>query len=251
MVDRARGPIQIAALRIGRTDVGAATALLDDDSLTLVMTIEPDEHPLRVKLSSIDSLHGNGDEIDIVLRDGTHVELRSNETGLRDDLLDRCRSLPELTRTLRAFGSSRRTSTRASEPGEQQRFFAPLLDARRSAAHAEGTAAIAAFSGSSLVAAFEATFKQFATERHAEPGPQRRALEAELVDAGEPLFDALRGLREAASAATASTDDLRLWRAWSAQLRIAFEMADRVWLAVDAALEESHRAAVLATRTRA
>jgi hypothetical protein len=32
-------------------------------------------------------------------------------------------------------------------------------------------------------------------------------------------------------------DDLRLWRAWSAQLSATFETADRVWLALDAALD--------------
>src|SRR5437879_1789087 len=204
MVDRARGPIQVGALRIGRTDVGAATALLDDDTLTLVMSVEPEERPLRVRLSQIDSLHGTGDEIDLVLRDGTHVCIVSPESGLRDDLLDRCRLIPELTRTLRTFGSSRRRrAVREADASEQQRFFAPFLDARRSAAHAERATAIAAFNGSALMAALEGTLKQFATDRHAELGPQRRALEAELIDASEPLFDALRALRESANPAMA------------------------------------------------
>jgi len=37
MADRARGPIPVSALRIGRTDVGAASALLDDDTFTLIV----------------------------------------------------------------------------------------------------------------------------------------------------------------------------------------------------------------------
>lgn len=244
MVDRARGPIQVGALRIGRTEVGAATALLDDDALTLVRAMESEERPIRLRLSSIDSLHGSGDEIDLVLRDGTHVTIVSPESGLRDDLLDRCRSIPELTRNLRVFGSSRRRAVRPMDATEQQRFFAPLLEARRTASNAEGAAAVAAFNGSALMAALEGTLKQFAADRHAEAGPQRRALEAELIDASEPLFDALRALRESAKAATAAADDLRIWRAWSSQLRATFETADRVWVAVDAALDEAHRASI-------
>jgi len=51
------------------------------------------------------------------------------------------------------------------------------------------------------------------------------------------LILALESLEEAAAAATESIDDLRLWRAWSSQLRATFETADRVWLLLDIALE--------------
>jgi len=44
-------------------------------------------------------------------------------------------------------------------------------------------------------------------------------------------------LRNAAREALASADDLRLWRAWARQLAATFDTADRVWLALDMALD--------------
>jgi hypothetical protein len=248
MGDRTHGPVPISSLRVGRTDVGAATAMIDDDALTLVVRAEREERSLRVRFATVDSVHVAGDEIDLVIRDGTHVMLAA-PPALRNELLGRCRSIPELTRTLRAFGSSRarRVGGRKTDATEQQRFFAPLLDARRAAGGADGNTAIRAFSGVLLADALTKTLKQFAADREPETGPARRALEAELVDASEPLFDALTVLRQSADAAIASTEDLRVWRVWSAQLRTTFETADRVWMALDAALDAAHHQAAVDT----
>jgi hypothetical protein len=46
-------------------------------------------------------------------------------------------------------------------------------------------------------------------------------------------------LRDAARDASASSDDLKLWRAWARQLASTFEIADRVWLSLDTALDAS------------
>ena len=154
-----------------------------------------------------------------------------------------------MTRTLRAFGSSRARRVapggRTTDATEQRRFFAPFLDARRAAAAVSGEAAIATFNGRALADALTETLKQFAADRQPEPGPARRALEAELVDASEPLFDALaRAARSRRTPRWPTTDDLRLWRAWSTQLRTTFETADRVWMSLDEALDVAHRQAV-------
>jgi hypothetical protein len=241
MSERVLGPVDIPALRIGRTDVGAAKGLIEDDSLVLTVRLEGVERNLRIRFASIDSVHRTGDEIELVVRDGTRVSISAPPgSALASELLGRCRSLPELTRTLRAFGSRR---ARPGSPGardtgdsEQQRFFAPLIDARRNAVAAEGSEAITAFNGSALMLALEQTLKQFAADRHVDVGPARRALEAELIDASEPLFDALRDLRHAAMDATELPDDLRVFRAWSTHLRATFETADRVWIAIDGVL---------------
>jgi hypothetical protein len=246
MSERAHGPVSITSLRVGRTDVGAATAAVDDEALTIVVRIDAEDRPLRLRFSTIDVVQVAGDDVDIVVRDGRHV-LFTAPADLRDALFDRARSLPELTRTLRAFGSSRGRRVgpggRATDAVEQQRFFAPLLDARRSAGAAAGDVALAAFSGEALANALTETIRQFAAERQTEPGPARRALEAELIDASEPLFEALLRLRDTADAALAAKHDLRLWRAWSAQLRTTFETADRVWMSLDEALDAAHRRA--------
>jgi len=55
----------------------------------------------------------------------------------------------------------------------------------------------------------------------------------------EPLQLALDGLRDAAREATASPDDLQVWRLWARQLATTFDTADRVWLALDTALDAS------------
>ena len=81
-------------------------------------------------------------------------------------------------------------------------------------------------------------------------GPAQRALEAELVDATEPLFEALRSLSASATAAIGDIDDMRLWRTWSRQLSDTFETADRVWVMIDEVLDSAHRTSAVTTSTR-
>lgn len=241
MMDRiGRGPIQLSATRIGHTELGAGAATIDDEALSIAMESSGDDAPLRIRLGSIDAVSLSGDELTIALRDGTQITLVSDHAPkLRDDLLARCRTLPELTHALRAFGSRRgRRGFRDSAPRDQQRFFAPFLEARRKAGGAGAPpAVIAAFDAASLIVALEATLDVFAAERHGDYAPARRALHAELMDLSEPLRLALDALQMAASQATTGADDLRLWRIWAMQLRDTFEAADRVWLTLDVALD--------------
>jgi len=228
-------------MRIGRADLGQGSAIVDEDVLTIVIRGPSGDRPIRVPLAMVDgaALSKGTDEITVALRDGTRIVLASpGSNQLRDDLLSRCRALPELTRALRTLGSRRGQSGRSTSPAEQQRFFAPLLQARRAAAAATTPASvIGAFDAKALATAYSKTLGEFAKERFAEVGPSRRALDAELSDVAEPLMDALQALGEAATTAGGSLDDLRLWRAWSGQLRTAFEVADRVWLSLDVALD--------------
>lgn len=253
MGDRTHGPVPITSLRVGRTDLGAASAVIDDECLILTVRVEGKERGLRLRFANVDTVHGAGDEIDLVVRDGTHVTIAAPD-DVRLEITSRCRSLPELTRTLRAFGSTRGRrggpGGRTTDASEQQRFFAPFLDARRAASGAAGNNAIEVFRRAALSEALAETLRQFAIDRQPAPGPARRALEAELVDASEPLFDALAALGESADAALAAADDLRLWRVWSAQVRATFETADRVWIALDEALDNAfrHAAAVEASK---
>ncbi|HEX4683927.1 MAG TPA: hypothetical protein VH277_14505 [Gemmatimonadaceae bacterium] len=230
----------LGALRIGRTNLGEAVLTIDDDALVFAVSGDHDELPLRVAHQSIDALRNTMSAIALTLRDGTMISI-DNQPHLADEIIGRCQSVPELTRTLRSFGS-RRGGRRVGDAdiargsAEQRRFFAPLLEARRNAMHSHGAAAIAAFDARALSASLEATLRGFSADRHAQPGPARRALEAELADLSEPLELALGELRRVSAEATAAANDLRLWRVWSAQLRATFEAADRVWMAVDSAL---------------
>jgi hypothetical protein len=242
MIDRARGPVSVTATRVGRKNFGAATAAIDDEALTIVPQAADEEAQLRVRLANIDGVSSSAGELIIALRDGTRLALSCDaHLELHDDLLVRCRALPELTRTLRGFGSRRGSrGVRDSAHRDQQRFFAPLLDARRKAwGTREPAATIAAFDAVSLAAGFDAILVSFATERHGDNAPARRALMAELIDLSELFREALDALKESAGEATAATDNLKLWRAWAMRLRATFETADRVWLTLDAALDAS------------
>jgi len=238
MIDRAAAPKFVVLTRIGRTELGETTVVIDEDALHVMM--RESDQLIRVPLTSIDGAVLAEGEILLALRDGTNITfVARTASALREVILGRCRALPELTHALRAFGSRRgHRSTRAIAADDQRRFFAPLLDARRQAGTANTSlAAVAAFDADALSRAFESELRGFAAERYGAHPAARRALEAELIDLSEPLQAALDGLRDAARNVTTSVDDLRLWREWARQLNATFEIADRVWLSLDVALD--------------
>ena len=129
MTERSRAPITIDATQVGRTDLGPSSVTLDDDALTII--VRGGESPTQIALAAIDELSLVDTQLELRLRDGTRVAFISRASGeLRDDLASRCRALPELTRTLRAFGSRRgQRGPKSSAASDQQRFFAPIARA--------------------------------------------------------------------------------------------------------------------------
>ena len=145
------------------------------------------------------------------------------------------RSLGGLTRSLRSLGSAR-----AAPGAEHDRFFQPLLNARRRAERAaDDSVRLAAFDADTLIRAYRAMLSELAKARRPASASARRALEEELLEISEPLFLALETLRDAAAAARDADDSDRLarWRAWGRQVRAVFAAADARWPAVRAALE--------------
>jgi hypothetical protein len=243
MADTPRGTIAVRAARVGRADLGEGTATVDDDVLTIIALAGGAERMLRIPLSAIDALAMDGDDLVVSVRDGRQVAIASAEVGrLRADVVARCFALPELTRTLRTFGSRRgQRGRRPNAAADQQRFFAPLVDARRAASKSSSPAeTIAAFESAALTKSVDDALHRFAVERFGQNAPARRALEAELVDSSEPLHAALRLLAERAAEAKERAEEIRAWRAWSLSLRDVFEAADRVWVALDVALDDAH-----------
>ena len=239
MIDRSREIVELVAVHLAGADLGRGTAMVDSDALTLVRR-DAEDRPMRVALSTIDAVMVNDDELALALHDGSTVRLAmASANRFAERLLAHCCTLPELTRTLRAFGSRRgQRASRLAGAAEQQRFFAPLVDARRQAVRAGSPFdAIDLFDAAAIGSAINATLSRFAAERYGESGPARRALEAELTDVAEPLHAALVVLGDAAVSARNANGDLRVWRAWCSALKITFEAADRVWLALDAALD--------------
>jgi len=149
--------------------------------------------------------------------------------------------LPELTLSLRSFGSHRRNSQpHAPISEEQERFFAPLLEARRQAAVATTAAAvIEAFDATRLLASIDAALLSFAAIRRAARPAARRAFEAELFDIAEPLREELQRLNDRAMEARESPTgrDRERWSAWLAQLRVTFRVADDSWPSLSATLD--------------
>jgi len=245
MTDGSRQSVPVKATRIGGAEIRGGTIMLEEDALIIVLPVNAEERPVRVPFATIDRIGVEEADVIVALIDGARIEVVAEGTAedLCDHLLARCCALPELTRALRAFGSRRRQRDRRGGGAvEQQRFFAPLVDARRNAAKATiPHDVVAAFDAEALGKAFDETLQGFATTRFGDYPPARRALEAELVDLAEPLHDALRMLDEAGTVARGAPRDLHAYRDWYARLRDTFEAADRAWLALDAALDSATR----------
>jgi hypothetical protein len=153
--------------------------------------------------------------------------------------------LPELTLSLRSFGSRRGGASAGdtAAQGEQDRFFAPLLDARRQAVSATSVReVVGSFDARRLVAAMDATIRALAAARFAARPPARRAFEARLFEIVEPLRTALLELRESGEevlTAGGGTEHAERWTAWVNTLRTTFRAADRAWAPLGAALRDS------------
>ena len=152
--------------------------------------------------------------------------------------------LPELTLSLRSLGSRRGAPNEsASLDEEQARFFAPLLDGRRTAAQATSRShVVAAFKAEQLLALFDDILRELAAVRFTTHASARRALEAELLEIVEPLHDALTVLASLAEAIPARQNAPvadEEWTLWLAQLRVVFRAADASWPALRVALASS------------
>ncbi|HSA54412.1 MAG TPA: hypothetical protein VLE53_01855 [Gemmatimonadaceae bacterium] len=138
--------------------------------------------------------------------------------------------IPEFTRGLRTLGSRRSGGHEG-----HLRYFAPLLYARRRLEdERELEQRLAAFDAAFLRERLEQILASLAQDAHPLQAPERRALEAELLDANEPVFAALNSLRDAASQFRQASDERRFdrWRAWVSAVAAVFADADRSWEAM-------------------
>lgn len=138
--------------------------------------------------------------------------------------------LPELTRGLRALGSSR-----VGAGSLQSLFFHSLLDARRRAAEARSAVlCLRAFDAAELGRALERAVERIVLHWPDEREPARRALRAELRERVRPFSVALAALSDRAAEAQKADEPARLaaWREWTAQLTATFVAADQCWIAI-------------------
>jgi len=137
--------------------------------------------------------------------------------------------LPELTRALRALGSSRRGGV------SQALLFHPLLEARRRAADARTPQGrVHAFDATDLARALDRAMERIVAEWPDNRPSARRALRAELIERVRGYSRALTALSERAAGAVDADETGRLdaWRSWTIQLAAVFDAADRCWISL-------------------
>jgi hypothetical protein len=221
--------------------LGPGTALVDEDVLRVLLLDAPDgEKAMQIRYDAIIGVGMSDGSVVVTCRDGRELVVATREaSSFRQGVLATCRSLPEVTRALRALGSRRGMGGARRNPGDSEgRFFAPLIAARRASMDArDATAVIAAFDARQLARGLAATIVAFAREQSAGHPARQRALEAELDDAVERLDESLKALAELADRAKADVDDLGRWRNWAAGVQRVFEAADRAWVTIEGILE--------------
>lgn len=226
---------------LGSKRLGPGTALVDDDMLRVLLLDAADgEKAVQLRYDSIVGIGMSDGAVMITCRDGRGFTAATSEASvLRQRLLAACRSLPEVTRALRALGSRRGVGGARRNPGDREgRFFAPFIAARRASMDArDAKAVVAAFEARELARALGATIRRFSVELGAGHAARERALEAELLDAVEQLDAELSRLDELASRALSDVDDLARWRSWAGGVQRVFETADRAWVTMEPVLE--------------
>jgi hypothetical protein len=142
-------------------------------------------------------------------------------------LVARACPVPEFTRGLRMLGSRRAGGHEA-----QLRFFAPLLQARRRVeVAADLEERLAAFDAQALSERWQQVASAIAAEAHPGSAPERRALEAELLEASEGTLEALNAVGQAATRFREAGAErcFDAWRSWASAVAAAFGQADRAW----------------------
>jgi hypothetical protein len=139
-------------------------------------------------------------------------------------------ALPEFTRSLRGFAS-----TRALGSLDHERVFAPLIAARRAAARVESVEGqLAAFDAARLRRALDTAIAAMCADRALKDGAERRALTARLTELAEPAFAAADRMEHAAALVREARGAKRAesWRAWVATVQAFFDGSDRFWTAL-------------------
>ncbi len=235
------GSYAVTTITVGRKKLGPATVLVDEDVLRVLLTdAGAGEKALQVRYDSISSVTSSEGSVTVECRDGrTLVAASDDASALRQALLSACRSLPEVTRALRALGSRRGIGGTRRNPGDREgRFFSPFISARRASMDArDARGVIAAFDTKELARSLQATIAVFAREGATGHPARQRALEAELADGVEALEQSLDRLRDLAAQAITDVDDLARWRSWASGVQHVFEAADRAWVSIELTMD--------------
>lgn len=221
------------SLRGTTIDADASIRLIDD-----IVSIMLDGREFATRVDRIDGVIWRAPTLTVhVGRDVVELSGHPGLQPLGTQIVTAALALPEFTRTMRSLGSRR-----GDIGAEHDRFFANLLTARRAAeGFVEPESRLAAFEPRRLSQGLTTLLGELAAERYPQSAPDRRALEAELLEHAERVFAALDALGEAAEQVRSSAAETRLarWRTWTVAAQRVFEEADRCWMAVLPALQEA------------
>ncbi|MGI9077921.1 MAG: M14 family zinc carboxypeptidase [Gemmatimonadaceae bacterium] len=226
-------PVSVAGLYRGRDLDGEGTVTVSATAVTIAV----EQNRIVLRIDEIDGVRRSGASLELFLASGDVLQLSSPSamTRIAEDIVRVAIALPELTRSLRALGTRR-----AKPDADHDRFFAPLLSARR---RAQGCTTpedcLRVCDATTMRAELDRHLRDFARARYPRSGADRRSLEADLEDCARGVFARLDELAIAGNAVRMADDTARFatWRQWTNALRAVFESADSCWLAIRPSLE--------------
>jgi hypothetical protein len=241
--------VRVGGLLDGREVEGDAVVTLESGAM--VLTTE--RSTVVLAFGSLAGRSVSRGVLELYLEGGGVVRLAPPEAeDLARELERGALALPEFTRSLRSFGSRRATA--GGRAADHDRFFARLLSARGEAERASTLEArCTALDASALRAATERLLGELAVERFPNDAPERRALEAELLEYAAGLFARFDDLAMAQRDLVSCDDSERFarWRRWARALHGVFASADECWPSLGAVLvEERHEERVSRWRRR-
>jgi hypothetical protein len=214
---------------IAGVDVGGpATIVVLDDGIVLA-----GEDEIVISATALEGIVYRDARLSVFLRHGdvVYADGTPRLAAVAREIAAQVCTLPELTRPLRSLGSRR-----GRLGAEHDRFFAPLLAARRRGERATDLRArLRAFDAAAITTSLDEAIAAFARDRFPRSAPDRRALEAELIEIAAPLRTALDSLDLYAkrAAETPGADDTAFvrWRSWCGAVQEVFDRADSCWIA--------------------
>ena len=223
---------------IGGVDVsGPASIAILDDGIAIGSAIGD----VTLSAAALEGIAYRDARLTLFLRHGDVVQAAGTPrlAALAREVSSQVCTLPELTRPLRSLGSRR-----GRLGAEHDRFFAPLLAARRRGERATDVRSrLKAFDASGIASTLDESITAFAKDRFPRSAPDRRALEAELLEIAQPLRTALEALEVYASRAadTPGADDTAFvrWRSWCGAVQEVFDRADQCWIQFGAVLGDA------------
>jgi hypothetical protein len=223
--------VRVMGIVRGRDIDRAARVSVEDDGVLLAWH---DATPWRLAFDGIDGIASSASSLTLYLPDHDVLEVVGDDPLrlLGQRLMDTACRMPELTRGLRGLGAVRADRARQ---GAHDRWFAPLLAARRAVQDISDPARqVALMDGATLADDMLRAISEIAASVAPTDIAEQRAMDAAIEDEAAALFLALRTMAIAGDAVHHGATDTRFadWRRWVETVRAVFGEADDAWAGV-------------------